>query len=70
MDLEGENEEVKKGELANFCFKVAYLVFGNVEAVERAMTKPVLDKIRVFEEEKGSIKIGFKSIQFFFQTSK
>lgn len=52
------DEDVKFG------FRVAYVVFADAEAVERAVTKPFGDKARLLQEPSNSastIKLGLKS---------
>lgn len=52
---------------AKFCFKVAYLVFAESEAVDRAQNKPFGDKPRFLQDSSSSyIKVGLKSTKIRF----
>lgn len=40
------------------CFKVAYVIFAEAEAIDRAVNKPVQDKVRVFQDTKKQQQNG------------
>lgn len=73
--IDNEDEfsiEAEKTADDDFCFKVAYVVFAQVESIERAVNKPVKDKVREFQdtskknEQANQIKVGLQSKVSFF----